>query len=372
MNYDAVSFPNLGIGQIKLNPTAIQITDNISIQWYAIIIVIGIIVAFFVCDRLRKRFDITSDDFLDCLLYTIPVAFIGARLTYVLGDLDSFHSFYDVIAVWNGGLAIYGGVIFAAASVFVICKIKKCDWRSMLDIMAIGLLIGQIIGRWGNFVNIEVYGVSTDLPWAMGIGYYGEGASELVHPLFLYECLWNIIGLVLIYGYMDLRKFKGEVFLWYTAWYGLGRGLMEPLRNSEYNLHLFGVRIMMILAFLLFACATIAIIILRKKSKGYIVTTTISKKQKQEKDYVNQFNTAIVTDQNNKEQNDGGDNDLNTQEDTCDNTDLNTQGDTCGNADLNTQGDISGDNDSNTQEDINGDNDSNTQSEGEHTDGTKN
>lgn len=289
MKYDAVSFPNLGIGQIKLNPTAVQITDSISIQWYAVIIVIGMITAYFVCDRLRRRFDISSDDFLDCLLYTIPVAFIGARITYVLGDLESFHSFYDVIAVWNGGLAIYGGVIFAAVSVFVICKIKKCDWRSMLDIMAVGLLIGQIIGRWGNFVNIEVYGIETNLPWAMGIGYYGEGASELVHPLFLYESLWNIIGFVLIYGYLDLRKFKGEVFLWYTAWYGLGRGLLEPLRNTEYNLHLFGVRIMMILAFVLCAAAIAAIIVLRRKSPGYIVSTAMTPKEEQEKNYEKQF-----------------------------------------------------------------------------------
>ncbi len=296
MNYDAVSFPNLGIGQIKLNPTAIQITDNISIQWYAVIIVIGIITAYFVCDRLRRRFNISSDDFLDCLLFTIPVAFIGARLTYVLGDLESFHSFYDVIAVWKGGLAIYGGVIFAAVSVFVICKIKKCDWRSMLDIMAIGLLIGQIIGRWGNFVNIEVYGIETNLPWAMGIGYYGEGASELVHPLFLYECLWNLIGFVLIYGYMDLRKFKGEIFLWYTAWYGLGRGLMEPLRNSEYNLHLFGIRIMMVLAFALCAAALVAIIILRRKSPGYITENTISKKEEEALGYQKQFHINNDTD----------------------------------------------------------------------------
>ena len=289
MNYNAVSFPNLGIGQIKLNPTAIRITDNISVQWYAVIIVIGIITAYFVCDRVRRRFEISSDDFLDCLLYTIPVAFIGARLTYVLGDLESFHSFYDVIAVWNGGLAIYGGVIFAAISVFVICRIKKCDWRSMLDLMAIGLLIGQIIGRWGNFVNIEVYGVETNLPWAMGIGYFGEGASELVHPLFLYESLWNIIGLVLIYGYLDMRKFKGEVFLWYTAWYGLGRGLMEPLRNSEYNLHLFGIRIMMVLAIAVCIASIAAIIILRKKSQGYIVSTVLTKTEEQERKYEKQF-----------------------------------------------------------------------------------
>lgn len=289
MNYNAVSFPNLGIGQIKLDPTAIRITENISIQWYAIIIVAGIITAYFVCNRVRRRFEISSDDFLDCLLYTIPVAFIGARLTYVLGDLESFHSFYDVIAVWNGGLAIYGGVIFAAISVFVICRIKKCDWRSMLDLMAIGLLIGQIIGRWGNFVNIEVYGVETNLPWAMGIGYFGEGVSELVHPLFLYESLWNIIGLVLIYGYLDMRKFKGEVFLWYTAWYGLGRGLMEPLRNSEYNLHLFGIRIMMVLAIAVCIASIAAIIILRKKSQGYIVSTVLTKTEEQERKYEKQF-----------------------------------------------------------------------------------
>lgn len=310
MNYDAVSFPNLGIGQIKLNPTAIKITDNISIQWYAIIIVIGIVTAYFVCDRIRRRFDISSDDFLDCLLFTIPVAFIGARLTYVLGDLESFHSFYDVIAVWNGGLAIYGGVIFAAISVFIICKIKKCDWRSMLDIMAIGLLIGQIIGRWGNFVNIEVYGVETNLPWAMGIGYYGEGASRLVHPLFLYESLWNLIGFVLIYGYMDLRKFKGEIFLWYMAWYGLGRGLMEPLRDSEYNLHLFGIRIMMVLAFVLFAAALVAIIVLRRKSPGYIKDNTISKKEEESLSYQKQFhiNNDAQSSADQEEQEDAQDN----------------------------------------------------------------
>lgn len=290
MNYNAISFPNIGIGEIKLNPTAFKITDNITVQWYAIIIVFGMVVAYLVCDRLRKKFGISSDDFLDCLIYTIPVAFIGARLTYVLGDIESFHSFYDVIAVWNGGLAIYGGVIFAAASVYVVCKIKKCDWRSMFDIMAIGLLIGQIIGRWGNFVNIEVYGVTTNLPWAMGIGYYGEGASKLVHPLFLYESLWNLIGFILIYGYMNLRKFKGELFLWYTAWYGLGRGLMEPLRDSEFNLHLFGIRIMMVLAFVLCAASVAAVIVFRRRSSGYVALADADDGGKEETDYEKQFN----------------------------------------------------------------------------------
>ena len=289
--YDAVSFPNLGIGEIKLNPVALKIGDTVSIKWYAIIICLGIIVAYVVCNKLRRRFGIVEDDFLDCLLYTLPIAFIGARLTYVLGDLDSFHSFMDVISIWNGGIAIYGGIIFAALSVFTICKIKKCDFRSMLDLMAIGLLIGQIIGRWGNFVNIEVYGIETKLPWAMGIGYFGEGASELVHPLFLYESLWNTIGLVLILGYLDYRKFKGEVFLWYMAWYGLGRGLMEPLRDPTFNLHVFGIRIMMVLALALFVASLVLIIIFRKKSTGYVIQPVIEEqKSDPDSDYERQFN----------------------------------------------------------------------------------
>lgn len=292
MNYDAVSFPNLGIGQIRLDPTAIRITENISIQWYAAIICIGMIVAYFVCNSFRKRLGISEDDFLDCVLYTIPIAFIGARLTYVVGDIENFHSFMEVIAVWKGGLAIYGGVIFAAVSVFVVCRIKKCDFRKMFDIMAIGFLIGQIIGRWGNFVNIEVYGVETNLPWAMGIGYYGTGAEELVHPLFLYESLWNFVGFVLIYGYKDYRKFNGEIFLWYCAWYGLGRGFMEPLRNSEYNLHLFGIRIMLVLAFAICIASVTAIIIFRRRSKGYVADAYVEK-EKHEQEYDKQFNIDI-------------------------------------------------------------------------------
>ncbi len=291
MNYDAVSFPGLGIGQIKLNPIALEF-GNFSIRWYAIFICIGILVALWEANRLCKKFGVDKEDMLDCLLYTLPIGFIGARLTYVLGDLKSFDSFMDVIAIWNGGLAIYGGVIFSAISVYVICKLKKCSIGSMLDIMAVGLLIGQIIGRIGNFVNIEVYGIETRLPWAMGIGYFSEDPEMLVHPLFLYEMLWNAIGLVLILGYLDYRKFKGEVFLWYMAWYGLGRALMEPIRDPQYNLELFGVRIMLILAAVLFIGALAAIIILRKKHVGYLEIPVIEeeKPDAETENYERQFN----------------------------------------------------------------------------------
>ncbi len=162
--------------------------------------------------------------------------------------------------------------------------------------MGIGLLIGQIIGRLGNFFNVEVYGIETTLPWRMGVGY--NGISEYVHPLFIYEILWNIIGLVLILGYLDLRKFKGEVFLWYVAWYGLGRGMLEPLRDTQYNLHLFGVRINMVLAFASCAVAIILIIVFRIRSKSFITA-----KKEVDVNYEPQFESLMDKPEENTENN---------------------------------------------------------------------
>ena len=296
MQYEAVAFPNIGIGQIELDPVMWEIPGtDLSIRWYAVFICIGIIVAGIAGKFLCKRFGIKRDDMLDCLLYTLPVGFIGARLTYVLGDLDSFHSFMDVISIWNGGLAIYGGIIFSAISIFVICKIKKMNIGATVDLMAIGLLIGQIIGRIGNFVNIEVYGGTTDLPWAMAlVEHFGDDitvATKFVHPLFLYEMLWNTVGLVLILGYMNYRKFNGEVFMWYIAWYSLGRGWMELLRDPEFTLRMpffKDVYLMFVVAVLLFVAAVVTIIVLRRKSPGYVVVAT--PEEEDEGNYERQFN----------------------------------------------------------------------------------
>ncbi|MBQ8605263.1 MAG: prolipoprotein diacylglyceryl transferase [Clostridia bacterium] len=300
-----VSFPGLGIDRITLNPK-IEITESFSIRWYAVIIVLGILAAYVVCSRLLKSFGIKENDLLDCILYGIPIGFIGARLTYVLGDLESFDSFMDVISVWNGGLAIYGGIIFAAITIIVVCKIKKCSFGSMLDIFAIGLLIGQMIGRWGNFVNVEVYGVATSLPWAMHI----NGSETGVHPLFMYEILWNLVGFILIFGYRKLRKFDGEIFLWYLAWYGLGRGLMEPMRNPEFNLRLFGVRIMMVLAFAMCIASVATVIVFRVKKLGKLTGPITEETQPLEENYDRQFEEAFepdedeVADEETEEEND--------------------------------------------------------------------
>ena len=294
--YNTISFPGLGIGEITINPNITSI-GNLSIKWYAVLICIGILVAFFYCQHKCDYFKISKDDFLDILLFALPIGFVGARIAYVLGDIESFNSFYDVIAVWNGGLAIYGGVIAAAITVICVCKFKKINFLSVLDLMGIGLLIGQIIGRLGNFFNVEVYGIETTLPWRMGVGY--NGISEYVHPLFMYEILWNIIGLVLILGYLDLRKFKGEVFLWYVAWYGLGRGMLEPLRDTQYNLHLFGVRINMVLAFASCAAAIILIIVFRLRSKSFITAKKVV-----DVNYEPQFESLMDKPEENDENND--------------------------------------------------------------------
>ena len=277
MDYNTVSFPGLGIGEFTINPTAFKITDNITIEWYAIIICAAIFVAYFVCDRLAKRFSIKGDDILDILLIGLPAGFVGARVWYILGDLQSFDSLLDMISVWNGGLAIYGGIFGGCLAAFFVCRHKKISFLNLLDLGGIGFMVGQIIGRWGNFFNVEVFGVQTDLPWRMGVGV--DCIAEYVHPLFLYESLWNLLGLLLILGYMDFRRFRGELFLMYTAWYGIGRAWMEPLRDSAYNLHIFGIRVNMVLAILLAVAAIALFVILRVKKPEKLRVLSVPQKE---------------------------------------------------------------------------------------------
>lgn len=288
MDYNTVSFPGLGIGEFKINPTAFKITDNITVEWYAIIICVAILTAYFVCDRLAKRFEIKSDDILDGLLIGLPAGFVGARIWYILGDLKSFDSFMDMISVWNGGLAIYGGVFGACISTYFVCRHKKISFLNLMDLVGIGFMIGQIIGRWGNFANVEVFGIQTDLPWRMGVGV--NCIAEYVHPLFLYESLWNLLGLLLIFAYMDSRKFKGELFFMYTAWYGIGRACMEPLRDGAYNLRIFGLRINMVLAIVLAVAAIAVIVLIRlRKPAGLMITRT----EEPQEAYEPQFDYAV-------------------------------------------------------------------------------
>jgi phosphatidylglycerol:prolipoprotein diacylglycerol transferase len=167
MDTNYVSFPNLGFG-FDLNRVAFNVF-GIEVYWYGIIIALGFTLAATFALLSRKKFGIKENDLIDALLFAVPISIIGARLYYVLFNLSYYKNIMDVISIRDGGLAIYGAVIAATITVFVFCRVRKVRLGDLLDLGALGLLIGQAIGRWGNFVNIEAYGSATNLPWAMEI-----------------------------------------------------------------------------------------------------------------------------------------------------------------------------------------------------------
>jgi phosphatidylglycerol:prolipoprotein diacylglycerol transferase len=185
------------------------------------------------------------------------VALVCARAYYVIFNLSLYRSaeggleWGRVIAVWDGGLAIYGGIIGGLGAAYLVSKFKHIKPAAMLDLGSMGLLIGQAIGRWGNLINREAFGTVTTLPWRMRL-YQSLDAYVDVHPTFLYESLWNILGFVLIALFSRRkRSFDGQIFLLYIAWYGFGRGLIESLRTD--SLMLFGsetIRVSQLLGFL--------------------------------------------------------------------------------------------------------------------------
>ena len=201
----------------------------------------------------------------------IPIAIIGARLYYVIFQWGDYREHpIDALKIWEGGLAIYGGVIAGLLTGVVWCREKKIPFGVMADVCAPGLLIGQCIGRWGNFVNGEAHGGPTTLPWGMTI----DGQS-MVHPTFLYESLWNLAGFVLLHFYSKKRRFKGEIALLYAAWYGAGRAWIEGLRTD--SLYIGSVRVSQLLAII--SCIAAVAVLARqyhriKVAKAFYVPET--------------------------------------------------------------------------------------------------
>ena len=228
---NVISFPKLGL-VLNVNPVAFTIGAK-EIYWYALIILTGFFAgALFVSATAEKR-GLKKDNVWDIAMYGLVVGIICARIYYVIFALDEMDTFWDIFKIWNGGLAIYGGIIGAVASTAIYCKVKKINFLNALDVCCPGLFIGQAIGRYGNFVNAEVYGKETSLPWGMSIN--GQAA---VHPLFLYESLWNVLGFILLVLFRDKKKADGQVFCFYIFWYSLGRLFLEGMRNTEYILYL--------------------------------------------------------------------------------------------------------------------------------------
>ena len=252
-----VLFPGLGL-QLELNPIAFTLFGW-PIHWYGVIIAAGFLLAVLYCSHISPRFGIKQDDLLDVLIAGVPLGIVGARLYYIIFYLDLFRKadgsldFGAMVRIWDGGLAIYGGVIMAVLVGVVVCRIKKISFFAMADVCVFGLLIGQAVGRWGNFVNVEAYGGETTLPWRMGIVEYAANGTARyleVHPTLLYESLWNIVGLiVLIVIAKRWRKFDGQMFFSYLVWYGVGRGFIEGLRTDSLYFFGTGIRVSQMLGF---------------------------------------------------------------------------------------------------------------------------
>jgi len=261
----AISFPNLGI---TMNPSRVAFTVfGKDIYWYGVIIACGFVLAVIYAMSRAKTFGLNDDNILDMLFAAVPTAIICARLYYCLFYWELYaENPISILYIWEGGLAIYGGVIGAVCAVVIFCKIKKMPVGPLLDVGGLGLLIGQMVGRWGNFINREAHGSVTDSFLKMGLA---DSSGQIVyyHPTFLYESLWNLIGFVCLHFYAKHRKFDGEVFALYVAWYGLGRAWIEGLRTDSLYLFGTGIRVSQLVAILSFAAAMTLVIFVRVKRK---------------------------------------------------------------------------------------------------------
>ena len=284
LRISTLSFPGFGIGEFKVDSVAFKI-GSFEIAWYALIITFGMICAILYAASQVKKIGISADELLDFAIITIPVGIIGTRLYYVLSKLEEFDSFYDVINIRNGGLAIYGGLIAGAISVFIICYVKKIKFLAFADCAMPGIMLAQGIGRWGNFMNGEAFGAETEIFCRMGINNLLTGGRTIyVHPTFLYESLWNILGFVLIFFLVRrIKQYDGQIFFITCGWYGLGRMFIEGLRaDSLYTtIGTLTFRTSQVLAGVIFLiCSALLIYFYFRKPTAPIYKRTVNKSNK--------------------------------------------------------------------------------------------
>lgn len=266
MNGAVISFPMLG--DISFNPSNSFTVFGYEVYWYGVILALGLVLGALYCAHRAHEFGLTSDDLYTMVIWFIPICIISSRLYYVLFKLDYFMANPgEIFDIRSGGLAIYGAIIGGIIVGFIFCRVKKIPFFAAADLVAFGLLIGQAVGRWGNFINREAFGAETDIFCRMGLSYPG-GESIFVHPTFLYESLWNFVGLILlhIWSKKHKRKFDGEIFWLYVLWYGLGRAWIEGLRTDSLYIASSDIRVSQLLAIVsALAAAAILIVKLRKK-----------------------------------------------------------------------------------------------------------
>lgn len=286
-----ISFPGL-FGDWEFNPNVVAIDIGNGIYWYGIILAFAMLAGLFLALRQCKYFGITEDHVMDLVLWAIPSCIVGSRIYYILFYLDLYRNadgsldWAAMFRLWDGGLAIYGTVIAGVIVLFIFAKCKHLKFTALTDLGAMGLILGQCIGRWANFINREAFGGLTDLPWRMRLWTSATQSIE-VHPTFLYESLWNLVGLlILVFAITKHRRFDGENTCFYFLWYGIGRFWIEGLRTD--SLYLFDwtfqgepIRVSQALSLALFVVAVVA-----------LVWNLAIKKHTPEELYVNQLAAA--------------------------------------------------------------------------------
>ena len=278
---NVIAFPNLGLGPWEVNKFLIQIGD-FKVAWYGVIITVGIILAVLYTIKRGKQEGFTADDVLDYAIWVVLFGILGARLYYVAMTWGRYESFLDIFAIWNGGLAIYGGLITGALTILFICYKKQKSMLKFFDMVTPGVMIAQALGRWGNFFNAEAYGsilkyeflgktfetsrfAGHAIPWIMTIENVNGSALYYAHPTFLYESLWNVLGFILLNIRYKNKKFDGQILFSYLVWYGFGRMFIEGYRTD--SLYLGNVRISQLVAL---GCVIFGVMfyhLLRKKAK---------------------------------------------------------------------------------------------------------
>ena len=261
--YTTISFPGLGL---EMDPIREFSIGPLSIHLYGLIIGIGLILAVVYGLRRADQFGLNEDMLLDGVLWIVPFAVLCARAYYVAFSWDLYaENPISALYIWEGGLAIYGGILGAVAGIIVFCRVKKIDIRAVLDLVLLGFLIGQSIGRWGNFFNREAFGAETESFLRMGLYHAYTGQITYQHPTFLYESVWNAVGFVGLHFLSKKRRYDGQIALGYVAWYGLGRAMIEGLRTDSLYIPGTAIRVSQLLAAASCAAAVILLVYLAMK-----------------------------------------------------------------------------------------------------------
>lgn len=297
-----VAFPNL-FGGLKFPVNRVAFTlFGVDIQWYGVIIGLGVLLCVILGLRACRHYGIETDDLLDYFLVSFPAAIVGARAYYVIFNFQRYKdNWIEIFNYREGGLAVYGGILAAMLAVLCVAKAKKKHtFLQLADFAAPYLLLGQAIGRWGNFFNQEAYGGLTDLPWGMT----GSRITGVVHPTFLYESLWCFLGfaVILLYRRSRFKQACGECICLYMILYGLERSFVEGLRTDSLYIGDTGIRVSQLLSIVLLVLGIVLFIWLRKRS---VCTGTISGSE--EKDLATGFEETMahLAEQNEGSEQDG-------------------------------------------------------------------